>query len=429
MQGQILGGYVTNSVLTNSYVPYSGATKSVNLGSQILKTTGASTLGSLYVPGEITATGVITSPTLAGGTATNSRINYLATTGNGTSTAIGHRFMVGNNGAITPFDIYNDGNMVLGSSIFRNYATSGANTNFLFSPPNETAQTASTEKNTFVLNANTIEFATGAKTTQRTALFSGGTLTAVGASTITNAYNGYFKANTAGTNISISSNWALGIEGGYAQIGSSETFFVRGTGLAQSWNRNPNTGGMSATAGGYQWNHTQNAAGASDFLTLATYSANGSSTQNNAFSVNSLGNVGIGAAAVNGTALTVGGAVSVTKLVGSSTAPTIARGSGLGTGASTVVSVTNATDLSGIIGVVTGTTALGTSTTLATVTFNTPYTTAPNVVIYPANAAAMNLVKGTEVYPTSTASVMTINTNTAALSSGTTYSWTYHVIQ
>jgi hypothetical protein len=317
----------------------------------------------------------------------------------------------------------------MGSSIFRNYATSGANTNFLLSPPNETAQTASTEKNTFLLNANTIEFATGAKTTQRTALFSGGTLTAVGPSTITNAYNGYFRANTAGTNISISSNWALGVEGGQAVIGTSESFYFRGTGLAQSWNRNPNTGGMSATAGGYQWNHTQSSTGASDFLTLATYSANGSSTQNNAISLNSLGHVGIGAAAVNGTALTVGGNTSMYHLVGSSSVPSIARGSGLGTGASTLVTLTNATDLSGIIGVTTGTTALGTSTILATVTFTAPYVTAPNVVIYPANAAAMNLVKGQEVFPASTASVMTINTNTAALSSGTTYSWTYHVIQ
>lgn len=82
VQGQILGGYVTNSVLTNSYVPYSGATKSVNLGSQILKTTGASTIGSLYVPGAITATNAITSPTLYGSSSANGTLNILSTSSN-----------------------------------------------------------------------------------------------------------------------------------------------------------------------------------------------------------------------------------------------------------------------------------------------------------------------------------------------------------
>ncbi|CAK0770542.1 hypothetical protein CCP3SC1AL1_510006 [Gammaproteobacteria bacterium] len=122
----------------------------------------------------------------------------------------------------------------------------------------------------------------------------------------------------------------------------------------------------------------------------------------------------------------------IPHIVGNTTSPTLALGSGLGTGAGTVVSITRGTDLSGIIGVVTGTAALGTSATLATITFNSPYGAIPNVVLTPANAAAANLITGSNVYvPASsiTASVFVVSTNTVALTASSTYSWFYQVIQ
>lgn len=141
------------------------------------------------------------------------------------------------------------------------------------------------------------------------------------------------------------------------------------------------------------------------------------------------GSVSIGANTTPSYALHVFGNTGTKHLAGTSTAPTIARGTGLGTGAGTVVSVTNATDLSGIIGVVTGTASLGTSAVLATVTFNAAYGTAPNLQLTPANLAAADLVIGANVFPSSSTTTLNINTNTVALTASTTYSWFYHILQ
>lgn len=128
---------------------------------------------------------------------------------------------------------------------------------------------------------------------------------------------------------------------------------------------------------------------------------------------------------VTGNAVFNGTTTTIKHLIGNTSAPTIASGSGLGTGAGTVVGVTaSSTDLGMLIGVVTGTASLGTSAALATITYNIPYTTnAPIISLQPANQAAADLIIGTNIWASTTTSVLTLNTNTVALTAGTTYSW------
>lgn len=51
----------------------------------------------------------ITTPLIIGGTAVGSALTYKSTTANGTSTGVGHNFVVGNNGNISAFSILNNG--------------------------------------------------------------------------------------------------------------------------------------------------------------------------------------------------------------------------------------------------------------------------------------------------------------------------------
>lgn len=92
-------------------------------------------------------------------------------------------------------------------------ATSGAINQFAWSGANTTGQTASTEIQGFLLNSYSRQWATGAITTQREFHVKTVTYASVAASTITNAYAAYFAAPTAGTNITITNNWALGTSG------------------------------------------------------------------------------------------------------------------------------------------------------------------------------------------------------------------------
>ncbi len=54
----------------------------------------------------------ITAQLIIGGTGVTDKITYKGTSGNGTTTAIAHQTVVGNNGATTALDIYNDGQIV-----------------------------------------------------------------------------------------------------------------------------------------------------------------------------------------------------------------------------------------------------------------------------------------------------------------------------
>ena len=112
---------------------------------------------------------------------------------------------------------------------------------------------------------------------------------------------------------------------------------------------------------------------------------------------------------------------------GGTSAPTIAAGTGAGT--APTVAVANATDASGLVNITTGTLPTGTNAIIATITFNTAYGVAPNVILYPANAITATLSGVSMAYVTSTTTTFVLTSGTTALTASTAYSWFYHVIQ
>lgn len=91
------------------------------------------------------------------------------------------------------------------------------------------------------------------------------------------------------------------------------------------------------------------------------------------------------------------------------------------------ISVTG-TDMSGVVTLTTGTSP-STNAVLATITYNLAYTSAPVVVITPANAATASLAAAQAVWVNIGTGNFTINTNGTALNAATIYKWNYVVIQ
>jgi hypothetical protein len=90
---------------------------------------------------------------------------------------------------------------------------SGTTGYFTITPGNSTGQTASTEISNFVYSAHSRQWAAGAITTQREALWNAPTYTAVSASTITNAATmAIAAAPIASTNITITNAYALWVQ-------------------------------------------------------------------------------------------------------------------------------------------------------------------------------------------------------------------------
>lgn len=124
-------------------------------------------------------------------------------------------------------------------------------------------------------------------------------------------------------------------------------------------------------------------------------------------------------------------AVGLNHLAGTTAAPTIVAGTGAGT--SPTVSVgSGSTDLSGYVNITTGTTC-ATDATVATITFNAAYATAPRcIILTPANKITQNLIKGKECFVDQsgiTTTTFTITSNTTALTDATAYKFYYTVIQ
>ena len=118
-----------------------------------------------------------------------------------------------------------------------------------------------------------------------------------------------------------------------------------------------------------------------------------------------------------------------TNIVGGGTAVTAAAGAAGNLGGGTTaaaVTLTNSHDTAGNLSFTT-TAAPAASSAIVTVTFATPYATAPHVVISPTNAATATIdgVAGKQVFVTSTVNGFTINSNTTALTTATTYAWNY----
>jgi hypothetical protein len=121
------------------------------------------------------------------------------------------------------------------------------------------------------------------------------------------------------------------------------------------------------------------------------------------------------------------------NIIGGGT-PTIAAGTGAGTGPT--ISITG-TDRAGVISLTAGTSPAGTLATIFTVTFSTAFATAPPVVIcLPANQsvsaplinAAVTLTLGTFVPNSITTTQWSLSSNVqTTLVSGTQYLWYYFV--
>ena len=111
-------------------------------------------------------------------------------------------------------------------------STTGSPTALLVAGGAHTTLTASTEATDINLNlARTVQFATGALTTQRAMLIQAPTYGFVGASTITDAYTvAIGGAPVAGTNATITRSWALAVQAGNTQLAGSN--YLGATGVA-----------------------------------------------------------------------------------------------------------------------------------------------------------------------------------------------------
>jgi len=122
------------------------------------------------------------------------------------------------------------------------------------------------------------------------------------------------------------------------------------------------------------------------------------------------------------------GAINVPHMVGSSSAPTIAAGTGAGT--SPTVSVSG-NDLIHKVTITTGTGSAA-SAIVGTITFNSAYASAPKISLTPANAAAAALNGTAQVYvddaSTSTTAYV-IKVGSGGLTDATTYLFYAHVAQ
>jgi hypothetical protein len=138
-----------------------------------------------------------------------------------------------------------------------------------------------------------------------------------------------------------------------------------------------------------------------------------------------LGNTSITKVSTSGAIVTTSD-INAKHLKGNSGALNIAASIGAGTSPSGLT--VTGTDMSGIVSLTTGSSP-SVNSVLATITFNTAYTTAPIVVITPANAATASLTAGQAVWIDISTTGFTINTNATAVVSSTAYKWNYVVIQ
>ena len=134
-----------------------------------------------------------------------------------------------------------------------NIQTSGVTTQYQFSPVNNTGQTASTEIPLFNINSATTNWLTGNITTQRNIWFKTRTLSFSGASTVTSSYGLYVEAATAGTNATITNNYAAGFSGSVQIL----------------------TGGLTVTGSVNASSFTGSLQGTSSYAVTASYALNG----------------------------------------------------------------------------------------------------------------------------------------------------------
>lgn len=224
-------GYITSSALS-SYVPYTGATANLNLGTFTLTTPTINGVSGLLSFGSTdrVSVGNYATPsaqriftvgqdtgwmTIGSCTDLTSQIGIFF---GATSFNFGGASLRGANGAT----VLNcpSGNGVIqiqtgGTSrfILNGVANSGATEGFTLTKANNTGQTASTSIAGWNYNGGSRQWATGAITTQSENVWGATTYSFVGASTITNAYGNVFNAPIAGLNCIITNNFSARFNG------------------------------------------------------------------------------------------------------------------------------------------------------------------------------------------------------------------------
>ena len=142
-------------------------------------------------------------------------------------------------------------NGVRGTINFNNSVqTSGAITPFRFTKPNNTTQTASTQINGFVVNGGTRQWNTGNITAQSENVWGATTYSFVGASTITNAYGNVFNAPVAGTNCTITNNWAAQFNGNVVIGSTGQLIEIKQTANAPSYTQTGTTSSVFTVKAG-----------------------------------------------------------------------------------------------------------------------------------------------------------------------------------
>ena len=142
-------------------------------------------------------------------------------------------------------------NGVSGNLAFNNAVqTSGAITAFTFTKPNNTGQTASTQINGFVVNGGTRQWNTGNIGNQSENVWGATTYSFVGASTITNAYGNVFNAPIAGTNCTITNNWAAQFNGNVVIGSTGQLIEIKQNTNAPTYNQTGATSSILTVASG-----------------------------------------------------------------------------------------------------------------------------------------------------------------------------------
>ena len=265
-----------------------------------------------------------------------------------------------------------------------------------------------------------------------------------GANNLANGYYSLYNNTTGNYNIAQGSYALQTNTTGTGNIGLGyNTLSSNSTGnynIAIGYGANVADGLTNAIAIGQSvTNSTSNSIvlGNSNITKLSTAGAINTSNTTNSTSVSTgaliiAGGAGIAKdAVIGGNTIVTGSITSSSDIVakhikGNSGTPSITTQPGAGT-SPTSISVVG-TDMSGYITLTTGSSP-SINSTLATIGYSSAFSTAPVVVITPANAATASLVAAQAVWVNIATANFTINTNATALAAGTIYKWNYVVIQ
>lgn len=229
--------YLTTTNAASTYVPYTGATANVNLGTFTLTTptingvsgllsfgsTDRVSVGNYATPSaqRIFTVGQDTSWASMG--SCSDFTSFFGLSFNQTAPTTANSILIGN---VNTSSLQATGNVTLRANavyavscnsgtlaLLTNALASGAVTSFSITKPNNTGQTLGTSIAGWNYVGGSRQWATGAITTQSENVWGATTYSFVGASTITNAYGNVFNAPIAGTNATITNNYAAQFNG------------------------------------------------------------------------------------------------------------------------------------------------------------------------------------------------------------------------